>query len=172
MSRAFVKEPDGDLVQEELTELPQVPIPNYVTPEGFAALEAWRDELKAELGRLSDDSEDIVDRSRRAHVERDLRYVEGRIQHAEVVDPAGQPRDEVAFGAKVEAKDEKGKKHSWRIVGENQADIAKGMVSWVSPLARALVGARVGDVVTWKRPAGDLELEVVKIGYPKGKSGR
>ncbi len=75
MSRAFVKEPDGDLVADELTELPQEPIPNYVTPEGFAALETWRDELKDQLAKLDDDKENITDRSRRAHVERDLRYV-------------------------------------------------------------------------------------------------
>lgn len=165
MSRAFVKEPDGDLVPDALPELPQQPVPNYVTPEGFEALEAWRDRLKAELAALDPDPEDIVDRSKRAHVSRDLRYVEGRIEHAVVVDPAEQPRDEVAFGATVEAKDEEGKTHVWRIVGENQSDTDACLVSWVSPIARALIGARVGDVVTWRRPAGDLELEVRKISY-------
>jgi transcription elongation GreA/GreB family factor len=165
MSRAFVKEPDGDRVADELPELPQEPVPNYVTPEGLRALESWRDGLKAELGRLDADTVNITDRSKRAHLARDLRYVEGRIEHAAVVDPAGQPADEVAFGATVEVADEEGRSQTWRIVGENQADIAKGMVSWVSPLARALTGARVGDIVTWKRPAGDLELEVRKISY-------
>jgi len=164
MSRAFVKEPDGDEVADDLPELPQEPVPNYVTPEGMKALQEWRDDLKAERDTLAA-REDMADRSKLAHVERDLRYVEGRIVHAVVVDPAGQPADEVAFGATVQAVDESGKEHTWRIVGENQADIGKAMVSWVSPLARALAGAQVGDIVTWKRPAGDLDLEVTKISY-------
>ena len=165
MSRAFVKEPDGDLVPDELPELPQQPVPNYVTPEGLADLKAWRDRLQAELDALDPDPEDIVDRSKRAHVARDLRFVDGRIEHAVVVDPAEQPRDTVAFGATVTVAGEDGKKQVWRIVGENESDTDKGLVSWISPLARALVGARVGDVVTWPRPAGDLELEVLKIAY-------
>lgn len=165
MSRAFVKEPDGDLVPDELPELPQQPVPNYVTPEGLAALKAWRERLQAELDGLDPNPEDIVDRSKRAHVARDLRFVDGRIEHAVVVDPAGQPADEVAFGATVVVAGEDGKKQTWRIVGENESDTDKGLVSWISPLARALVGARVGDVVTWPRPAGDLELEVLKISY-------
>ncbi|MDA1072121.1 MAG: GreA/GreB family elongation factor [Proteobacteria bacterium] len=165
MSRAFVKEPDGDLVPEALPELPQEPVPNYVTPEGFAALKAWRERLQGELDGLDPDPEDIVDRSKRAHVARDLRFVDGRIEHAVVVDPADQPKDKVAFGATVEVAGEDGKKQVWRIVGENESDTDKGLVSWVSPLARALIGAAVGDVVTWKRPAGDLELEVLEITY-------
>jgi len=165
MSRAFVKEPDGDLVPDALPELPQEPVPNYVTPEGLTALKAWRERLQGELDGLDPDPEDIVDRSKRAHVARDLRFVDGRIEHAVVVDPADQPKDKVAFGATVKVAGEGGKKQTWRIVGENQSDTDNGLVSWVSPLARALIGAGVGDVVTWKRPAGDLELEVLKISY-------
>ncbi|MBC6440083.1 MAG: GreA/GreB family elongation factor [Rhodospirillales bacterium] len=166
MSRAFVREPDGMDVVDELPELPQEPIPNYVTPEGMAALEAWAESLKKERYELKDHDESIVDASKLAHVLRDLRYVEGRIDHAVVVDMAEQPQDEVAFGACIVAKDENGETHAWRIVGENQSDLDAALVSWVSPLARALHGAQVGDVVTWRRPAGDLELEVKKISYP------
>lgn len=165
MSRAFVREPDGDEVADDLPELPQEPVPNYVTPEGMATLQGWSSRLKAERNDLERSGTGMVQKSRLAHVMRDLRYVEGRIDHAVVVDPAGQPRDEVAFGARVEIRDENGHAQTWRIVGENQADIDKGMVSWVSPIARALLGARVGDVVTWKRPAGDLELEIIAIAY-------
>ncbi|MBN36333.1 MAG: transcription elongation factor GreAB [Rhodospirillaceae bacterium] len=165
MSRAFVREPDGDQVIDDLPELPQVPVPNYVTPAGFTALESWRDRLKYERDSLTGDADSIVDKSKLAHVNRDLRYIEGRIGHAVVVDPQDQPADEVAFGATVDANDTDGTAHTWRIVGENEADIDKGMVSWVSPLARALTGAGVGDVVTWKRPAGDLELEITAIRY-------
>jgi transcription elongation factor GreB len=165
MSRAFVREPDGDQVVDDLPELPQEPIPNYVTPEGLEDLEARRDRLRAERDELASHGEDMVDKSKLAHVKRDLRYVEGRIGHAVVVDPAAQPRDEVAFGAWVDVKGEDGQKQTWRIVGEDQSDVDAGLVSWVSPLARALNGGTVGDVVTWKRPAGDLELEILAIRY-------
>ena len=86
---------------------------------------------------------------------------------ARLVDPAGQPRDRVAFGATVEVADESGE-HSYRIVGEDEADAEHGSVSYVSPLARALLGAKVGDEVVWSRPAGDLRVEVLGIRYEDG----
>ena len=165
MSRAFVREPDGDQVRDEVPELAQEPVPNYVTPEGLAALESRREALRRDLARHQPGDDGIVQRGKRAHMERDLRYVDGRIEHAVVVDPARQPRGEVAFGATVRVGDENGDEHVWRIVGDNQADFGKSTVSWASPLARALIGARVGDVVTWCRPAGDMELEVIAISY-------
>ena len=165
MSRAFVREPDADSVVDHLPELPQEPVPNYVTPEGMAMLEDRLGRLRRERDELEADETSMIGRNRLAHVRRDLRYVEGRIDHAVVVDPAGQPTDKVAFGASVDVLDENGEHHSWRIVGENQADIDMGMVSWVSPLARALIGAEAGDIVTWRRPAGDLELEITSISY-------
>ncbi len=112
-------------------------------------------------------SDDLVERSKLAHVERDLRYIEGRLYHAELVEPEDQPEGAIAFGAAVKVADEAGKKHTYRIVGEDEADFDAGKVSWVSPLARALDGAAIGDIVTWKRPAGDIELEVLAISYPK-----
>ena len=167
MSRAFVREPDGDEVVDTLPELPQQPIPNYVTPEGMAALEARRAALRKEREELEPHTGTILDSGRLARVGRDLRYIEGRIGHAVVVGMAKQPRHEVAFGARVAVRDENGRDRVWRIVGEDEADIAKGLVSWISPLARALNGAGVGDVVTWRRPAGDLELEIAAISYPR-----
>jgi len=166
MSRAFVREPDGDMVEEDLPELPQEPIPNRVTAKGLKDLKARQATLEKERERLSG-NDDMVDRSKLAHVERDLRYVEGRLYFAELVDPADQPHDRVAFGAAVKVADEAGKKHTYRIVGEDEADFDAGKVSWVSPLARALDGAAVGDIVTWNRPAGDIELEILEISYPK-----
>lgn len=164
MSRAFVREPDGDEVAEDLPELPQEPIPNRVTPQGFSDLKARQAELEGERSRLAG-SGDMVEKSRLAHVERDLRYIEGRLYHAALIEPGDQPDDLVAFGATVKVADENGKKHTYRIVGEDEANFEAGKVSWVSPLARALDGAVVGDVVTWKRPAGDIELEVLAISY-------
>jgi transcription elongation GreA/GreB family factor len=101
-----------------------------------------------------------------AQVERDLRYYQGRIEKAVVVDLSKQPADEVHFGAIVEVEDENGERHTFTIVGEDEADVTKNRVSWVSPLARAMLGAKVGDTVTWQRPAGNLELEIVNIRYP------
>jgi transcription elongation GreA/GreB family factor len=71
----------------------------------------------------------------------------------------------VHFGATVRAEDAEGRVHRFKIVGEDEADVATGKVSWVSPLAKALIGARVGDTVKWRRPAGEVELEILEISY-------
>ena len=102
MSRAFVKEPDGDEFADELPERPQHPIPNYVTPAGFAALEAQREALIERRDELSGEDHNLLDKEHLKHVERDLRYVDGRLAHAVLVDPAAQDPEEVAFGAIVE----------------------------------------------------------------------
>ena len=83
-----------------------------------------------------------------------------------MVDIAAQPRDAVHFGASVKAEEETGKAHTFTIVGDDEADVAEGRVSWQSPLAKALMGARAGDTVTWNRPAGSTTLEVLEIRYP------
>ena len=84
-----------------------------------------------------------------------------------MIDPAAQPKDHVAFGATVETEDEEGTRRRFEIVGEDEADAAVGKLSWVSPLARTLTDAKKGDAVVWKRPAGDLEVEILSITYPK-----
>ena len=126
-------------------------------------LEALKEEKRhlTELGET-----DMVAADRLRVVERDIRYVEGRIERALPVDLSAQPHDEVAFGASVEVIDEEDRPHRFEIVGEDEADVAAGRISWASPLAQSLIGAEVGDTVIWKRPAGDLELEVVRISYP------
>jgi transcription elongation GreA/GreB family factor len=103
---------------------------------------------------------------RRAAVARDLRWVRARLASAIVVRAADGPRDEVRFGARVTVADEDGVARSFTIVGEDEADAGADRVSWVSPLARAVAGARVGDEVTWRRPAGDRVLTVVRIEVP------
>ena len=162
MSGAFVKEPDGDMVGDDQPELPQSPHPNYVTPAGLAELEARLAEQMERRHHLSA-SDDLADKLPLAQVDREIRYLNGRIQGAIPVDGADQPADEVCFGALVGVADETGLVAEYAIVGEDETDARQGKVSWVSPLARALVGARVGDVITWKRPSGDVELEVVSI---------
>jgi transcription elongation GreA/GreB family factor len=165
MSRAFVKEPDGDMAVDDQLDLPQSPHPNYVTPAGLKALEARLAELEGRRQQVSV-SDDLADKLPLAQVDRDIRYLEGRIERAIPVDAADQPADEVCFGAIVGVAGETGSVVEYAIVGEDEADAGRSKVSWVSPLAQALQGARVGDVITWKRPSGDVELEVVSIRHP------
>ena len=98
----------------------------------------------------------------------EIAHDDGRIERAIYIDPANQPQNEAAFGARVTIVDEDGQRHSFQIVGEDEANAAEGKVSWVSPLARALVGARVGSIVTWERQAGDKMLRVSSIRYGNG----
>ena len=162
MSRAFVKEPDGDMAGDEQLDLPQSPHPNYVTPAGLKELETRLAELENRRQRLSA-SDDLADKLPLAQVDRDIRYLKGRIDCAIPVDVVGQPDGVVCFGALVGVAYETGSVMEYVIVGEDEADAQNGKVSWVSPLARALLGARIGDVVNWKRPSGDVELDVVSI---------
>jgi transcription elongation GreA/GreB family factor len=168
MSRAFVKEDTEDLPSAELPERPVSTEPNYVTPAGLAMLREKVEALREEHARLKAAAEDF-DRPRLAQVERDLRYFHSRLESAIPVDVTGQPQDEVHFGASVTAEDDEGRAHTFTIVGEDEADAAHGRVSWQSPLAKALMGARVGDSVTWNRPAGAAVLEVLEIAYPDAR---
>jgi transcription elongation GreA/GreB family factor len=164
MSRAFVKGDDSDLSGEEVPERPISPQPNYVTQEGLAQLRQRYDALIAEHAALKAAAEDF-DKPRLTQIERDLRYFSQRLESAILIDPSKEPQDEVHFGATVRAEDAGGNVHRFKIVGEDEADVATGKVSWLSPLAKALIGARVGDSVKWRRPAGDVELEILEIAY-------
>lgn len=167
MSRAFVKDGVENAGSEELPERPQSPHPNYVTARGLRLLEQKLDALLAERSRLHDQAgSDLMDEEELKTVERDLRYVQERIDRAIEIDLSSQPHDRVAFGARVAAVDEDDVEMRFTIVGEDEADPDAGLISWVSPLAQALGGAAVGDTVVWKRPSGDRELEIVKIEYP------
>jgi transcription elongation factor GreB len=165
MSRAFVKEDDANTSGEELPERPQSPHPNYVTPAGLAQLQAQLAELQAQRQEQMAHPEGILAEEHLKPVQRDIRYFQERIERAIVIDLATQPRDKVAFGAVVTTVDDDGEQRKFAIVGEDEADPAHGKISWVSPLAAALVGASVGDTVIWKRPAGDRNLEVTAIRY-------
>jgi transcription elongation GreA/GreB family factor len=167
MSRAFVKEPDSP--PDDVLERPQSEHPNYITPEGLEQLRARLRALEQKRDALGDVTDDPRRQQQLAELERDLHYFQGRIDRAVVVDPASQPPDEVLFGATVEVLDQEGQSQRFAIVGEDEADAAAGKVSWVSPLAKAMLGARVGDTVTWQRPAGNLELEITAIRYPPAR---
>jgi transcription elongation factor GreB len=164
MSRAFVKGDDSDLSGEEVPERPISPYPNYVTAEGMAQLRQRYEQLQSEHAMLKSAAE-AFDKPKLTAVDRDLRYFSQRLESAILVDQRKEPQDEVHFGATVQAQDAHGHTHRFKIVGEDEADVATGKVSWLSPLAKALMGARVGDAVKWRRPAGELEIEIVRIEY-------
>lgn len=168
MSRAFVKEPDGDETAGELPDLPLSPHPNYVTPAALAALKVRREALQSERAALADAGGSLAATPALARLARELRYLEARIGAAIPVDPAAQPADRVGFGALIRVEDEDGQTREFQIVGEDEADPGQGKVSWVSPLARAAEDGEVGDLITWRRPSGDLELEILEINYPSG----
>lgn len=163
MSRAFVKEGDGSL--DPLPDLPISPHPNHVTPQGLAALQARLRETQARLAALKARA-DRLDKLPEAAAERDIRYLEARLRAAILVDPAGLPLSAVAFGLIVTLADEDGVEHRFQITGEDEADAAQGRITPQSPLARALMGAMVGDVIRWPRPSGPRDLEIIRIDRP------
>lgn len=149
MSRAFVKETD-DI--EELPERPISSAPNLVTQAGLAAIEAEIAHLQDALAQAGED------RAARASIGRDLRYWTARRGSAQV-QPAPDDCDEVRFGCTVRIARDDGREQSFRIVGEDEADPEKGTLSYVSPLARTLMGKGEGDVIA----LGDSEVEVLSI---------
>jgi transcription elongation GreA/GreB family factor len=164
MSRAFVKEDDAG-TPEEKVDLPVSEHPNLVTPAGLKMLQDKARQYEEERAALKSHDSELSAQSHLPRVEQEWRYWEERLRTAISVDLAKQPRDKVAFGAVVKVEDADGQQRDYQIVGEDEADPQNGKVSYVSPLARALDGAEVGDSITWKRPAGDQELEVVAIRY-------
>jgi transcription elongation factor GreB len=167
MSKAFTRESDSET--DDLAA-PRSAVPfgakNYVTADG---VERWRAELKRLVeddrpGLLS--AKENGDREAAAQLRRldaKIRDLSDRIESAEIVPPpAGQP-EEVQFGVTVTVRDNSGELEGYRIVGIDEVDFAKGWVSWASPIARALMQARVGDRVPLATPAGERVLEVVRI---------
>ena len=140
MSRAFVKE-----VEQEIDDLPDRPVsvhPNFVTAEGLAAIERT-------LGRFEAANKAAVaknDRTAMAATQRELRYWNARRSSAQVVEPAAD-KSKVHFGATVTVRRDDGRAQTFRIVGEDEAEPARGTISYVSPLARAMLGGMVGDTV-------------------------
>jgi transcription elongation factor GreB len=169
VNRAFVKEPDG-AVPEPLPPRRISKAPNYVTAAGLEALNGESERLmarRAELHALGGDMEAMEEL---LHVERDLVYVKARTESAILVDPTNQPPDRVAFGASVTVResassDRVARRRTYAIVGEDEANAAAGKASYVSPLAKALIDAKIGETVTWRRPRGDLVLTVERIEY-------
>jgi len=157
-----MKDSDDAARPEALPERPQSPRPNYVTPGGLQRLRVQAADLESRL-RSIDPS---ADPHELALLQRDLRWVEGRLQRAILVDPAIQAPDRVRFGMTVDVRHEDGSSEALTIVGEDEAEPATGRISWASPLAEALMDAEPGDEVVWQRPAGKARLEVLAVRRP------
>lgn len=159
MSVAFTKEDSAETAAETL--LPDRPIsdaPNLVTPEGLAALEGQLEQARAEYEAAST-IEDINERRRQSAAPlRDLRYFTERVRSAQVVAPSASG-DVVAFGGTVTFERADGRRQSYRIVGEDEADPRSGTISHTAPIARALLGKAVGELTE----AGGQELEVIAV---------
>ncbi|MCP8939037.1 transcription elongation factor GreA [Alsobacter sp. SYSU M60028] len=163
MSRAFVREQDDPEIFDELPDRPISPHPNLVTPEGLALIEAHVARLQDELSRAQAEAADEEggddEHEALARIGRDLRYWMHRRSSAEVV-PPNEAVDKVYFGSRVTIERDDGRTQQFRIVGEDEADPTEGRLSYVSPLARELMGKTVGDIVI----AGQGEAEIVEIG--------
>ncbi|CAN1604680.1 GreA/GreB family elongation factor [Pseudomonas mediterranea] len=160
MSRAFVNEDSAAAQADQPVERQVSAQPNYVTPAGFVQLQARVAELQA-LHSQQTARKELADKQRIADLERDLRYFNQRLQSAQVV--TATSADQVRIGHWVTFVDEQDHEQRVQLVGEDQADAASGLINWGSPLGRALLGSKVGDEVVWKRPLGDMAIEVVAI---------
>ena len=180
MSKAFTKETEPeDLEIEEADSLP-AGFKNYITPDGLVRLQAELKHLRsverpkvvetvawaAGNGDRSENGDYIYGKKRLREIDRRMRFLMKRLQIAEVVDQSQQKnRDQVFFGATVTYASEAGDEKTIRIVGVDEARLEEGEVSWVSPIARALLKAWEGDVVKVRTPNGLEEIEVVEISY-------
>jgi transcription elongation factor GreB len=167
MSRAFVKEPDEGAPDEGLPERQISDHPNYVTPAGLRQLERKVGELEDQRLHLlaAAEGDDQLAQGQLDYVDRDLRYFTRRLETAIFVDPRRQPRRMVKFGAAVTVREQDGAQRTFTIVGEDEADVEAGRISYFSPLAEALLDARLGATVLWRRPKGDRELTIEAIDY-------
>jgi transcription elongation factor GreB len=181
MNKAFVRE-DAPEDEEETTGLPALPIgsKNYMTPAGHARMQLELSQLvrterpsvvsivswAAGNGDRSENGDYIYGKKRLREIDRRIRFLTKRLENALVVDPLDQDNtDTVFFGATVSVVDETGVEARFSIVGLDETDPARGRISWISPLSRALLKARVGDNVRFPAPGGMRELEIIDIEY-------
>ena len=181
MSKAFTKESDGDDDEPELAADAGLPggFTNYITPAGHKRLNdelarLWKvDRPKlvdiiawaASNGDRSENGDYIYGKRKLREIDRRIRYLSKRLDSAVVVDNAGKTHDRVYFGATVTVADESGAERTISIVGVDELDPSNGRVSWISPIATALLKASVGDVVSMRTPRGVEELEILAIRY-------
>jgi transcription elongation factor GreB len=184
MNKAFTRENDADSADDEQEQVSPLPAGarNYMTPGGFGRMKAElehlvqkeRPELVATVawaagnGDRSENGDYIYGKKRLREIDRRIRFLIRRLDNAEVVDPAAQRdegTDQVFFGATVTLRSAKDGERVVSIVGIDEIDTARGYISWVSPMARALIKTREGDVVTLHTPGGVDELEIMQVRY-------
>jgi transcription elongation factor GreB len=180
MSKAFTRESDGE---DDDLALPPLPAgsKNYITPKGYAVLRAELFELidnerpriveivhwAASNGDRSENGDYHYGKKRLREIDRRIRFLTKRLEIAEITDPSNHHgKDQVFFGATVTYVDDSDVERTVTIMGIDEADSLKGQVTWVSPIARALLKAREGDVVKLVTPVGVQEVEVVEVRYP------
>ena len=181
MNKAFVRESDGD---DEEGVQPALHIPpgsrNYITPAGHARLKEEFEHLvkrerphvveivawAASNGDRSENGDYIYGNRRLREIDRRIRFLSKRLDIAEVVDPLRQGNnDQVFFGATVTIGDPDGTEHTYTIVGVDEADASSGRISWISPLARALIKGREGDSIRFHSPVGVREIDILEVRY-------
>jgi transcription elongation factor GreB len=184
MSKAFTRESDGE-EQDEIEPSATLPagVKNYMTPDGFHRLRAEFDNLlqverpkivelvswAAGNGDRSENGDYIYGKRRLGEIDRRVRYLSKRLEIAEVVDPAKQRHlEQVFFGATVSYADANGEEKTITLVGIDEADIEKNRVSWISPIAKALMKSRPGDAVTVRTPGGSEQIKVIDVRYDAG----
>jgi transcription elongation factor GreB len=183
LSKAFTRESD-DAVDDDLPDDgPALPAggKNYMTPQGFARLRGELQQLvrverpkvvdvvswAAGNGDRSENGDYLYGKKRLREIDRRIRFLTKRLETAQVVDPSQQKNhDQVFFGATVTYANARDEERTVTIVGIDEADLDRGRVSWISPVARALLKARVGDTVQLRTPSGPEPIEVVAIRYP------
>ncbi|RQH09768.1 transcription elongation factor GreB [Paraburkholderia dinghuensis] len=183
MNKAFVKESTGDDDDDLEGGLPEIPpgAKNYITPAGYHRMRSELlhliDEDRPEVVKLvswaasngdrSENGDYIYGKRRLREIDRRIRFLTRRLDLAEVVDSSRQEHtDQVFFGATVEYGTGDGESHTVTIVGIDEIDLDHGHVSWISPIARALLKAKVGDQVTLHTPAGPAPIDVLDVQYP------
>jgi transcription elongation factor GreB len=180
MSKAFVKE-DSEAPEAPESAAPALPAgsKNYITPGGYARLKSELKQLvelerpevvrtvawAASNGDRSENGDYLYGKKRLREIDRRVRFLIKRLESAEIVDARGRDTDQVFFGASVRVRTREGERDV-TIVGVDEVDPARGHVSWISPIARALLKAREGDTVTLRTPAGEERLEVLQVRYP------
>ncbi|OYV37115.1 MAG: transcription elongation factor GreB [Thiomonas sp. 20-64-5] len=183
MNKAFVREDSADAEDDDGVQLPPLPPggKNYISPQGYARLRAELKELveverpkvveivswAAKNGDRSENGDYIYGKKRLREIDRRLRFLTKRLDIAEVVDASLQHGNEqIFFGATVRYADDNGEEHTITIVGIDETEPLQGRISWISPVARALLKAREGDSVSLPTPGGTATLEILEVRYP------
>lgn len=182
MSRAFLSESDEDFMEDDIPEA-KYPLPegvkNYMTPQGaekiknelMVLMNTERPKITARLSSAVTDKGGpqkesmLKDRKRLRKIDRRIQYLTKMVENLEVVEPKNQDPDHVLFGATVTVMENNEREKVYRIVGIDESNPSEGILSWLSPIARALTSKRVGDVVTLNIPAGEIKLKIIKIEY-------